>query len=193
MKRSLQLAFLGVLAAGFVSMPSISAAQAKVAVVDFQRLITDSPQAKAVSESISAEATRRRTQLQGQQQAFKAREEKLQKDAATMTPEQRSRAEKELRDSSRELALKQQEAQDDFNARRNEETSRLQRFLVDEVRAYAKAQSYDIVLAEGVLYFSSAYDITPQILQVLQSKPARLGGAAAPTPAPAAAKPPAKP
>jgi outer membrane protein len=176
-----------------VSVSPPVAAQAKVAVVDLGRLINESPQAKSVSEVISAEATRRRTQLQQQQQAFKVREEKLQKDAATMTPDQRSRAEKELRDSSRDLALKQQEAQDDFNARRQEETSRLERFLIEEVRTYAKAQSYDIVVAQGVLYNSPAYDITPQVLQVLATKPARIGGAPAPAAAPAATKPPAKP
>lgn len=193
MKRSWHLALCGVAVAGLVSVSPPVAAQAKVAVVDLGRLINESPQAKSVSEVISAEATRRRTQLQQQQQAFKAREEKLQKDAATMTPDQRSRAEKELRDSSRDLALKQQEAQDDFNARRQEETSRLERFLIEEVRTYAKAQSYDIVVAQGVLYNSPAYDITPQVLQVLATKPARIGGAPAPAAAPAATKPPAKP
>ena len=58
--------------------------------------------------------------------SLKAREEKLPKDAATMTEVQRASAEKELRDGYRELQRKQAEVQDDFNARRNEEMSRLQ-------------------------------------------------------------------
>ena len=47
----------------------------------------------------------------------------MQKDAATMSESQRSSAEKELRDGYRDFARKQQEVQDDFNARRNEEMS----------------------------------------------------------------------
>ena len=69
-----------------------------------------------------------------------------------MTPDQRTRAEKELRDGARELARKQGEVQDDFNARRNEEMNRLQRTLFEEVRNYAKAQNFDLVIAESVIY-----------------------------------------
>ena len=93
---------------------------------------------------------------------------------------QRSSAEKELRDGYRDLARRQQEVQDDFNAKRNEEMSRLQRTLVEEVQVYAKAQNFDLVLADGVIYFSPALDITPAILTALQ---ARRGGAAPAKPA----------
>jgi outer membrane protein len=163
------------------------AQQAKVGVVDYARLMEESPQAKAVTDAIRAEFGPRQTQLQQQQTALKAREEKLQKDAATMTPEQRSKADKELSDGVRELGRKQQEAQDDFNARRNEEMGRLQRTLIEEVRAYAKAQNFDIVLAEGVIYATPTVDITAQVLQALQAKGPR-PAAAAPAP-----KPPARP
>ena len=44
--------------------------------------------------------------------------QQLQKDGTTMTPDQRARAEKDLRDGARDLARKQGEVQDDFNARR---------------------------------------------------------------------------
>ena len=82
------------------------------------------------------------------------------------------------------------EFKDDCTARRNEELSRLQRTLLEEVRAYAKAQSYDLVLSgEAVIYSASATDITPAVLTALQSR----GAAAAPTPSAApAAKPSGK-
>src|SRR5688500_11351381 len=98
----------------------------------------DSPQATAALEAIRTEFTPRQRELQTQQQTLKAKEDKLLKDSATMSQDQRSRAEKELRDSARELARKQSEVQDDFNARRNEEMSHLQRTLIEEVRTYAK-------------------------------------------------------
>ena len=79
-----------------------------------------------------------------------------------MTEVQRAAADKELRDGYRELQRKQAEVQDDFNARRNEEMSRLQRVLLEEVGVYAKAQGFDLVLAEGVIYATSSLDITVQ-------------------------------
>ena len=59
--------------------------------------------------------------------------------------------------------------QDDFNARRNEEMSRLQKTLIEEVRVYAKAQNFDLVIADGVIYSTPTLDITPAILSALQS------------------------
>lgn len=168
------------IAAGFAA-PAF-AAEIKVGVVNYGRLMQDSPQAKTALDAIRAEFAPREKDLQGQQVSLKSKEERMQKDAATMSESQRSNAEKELRDGYRDLARKQQEVQDDFNARRNEEMSRLQRTLVEEVQAYAKAQNYDLVLAEGVIYFNNAMDITPAILTALQARK----GAAAPAAKPAA-------
>lgn len=116
-------------------------ADMKVGVVNYGRLMEESPQAKAALEGIRNEFAPRQRDLQNQQTTLKGKEERLQKDGATMTEQQRAQVEKELRDGTRDLARKQQEFQDDFNARRNEETSRLQRALVEEVQAYAKAQT----------------------------------------------------
>src|SRR5262244_2636696 len=167
-------------------------AEPKIGVVDFQRLAIESPQGKAVMESMRAEFAPRERTLQAQGQAMKAKEEKLQKDGATMSEDQRARAEKELRDGARDFERAKGEFQDDMNARRNEELSRLQRTIVEEVRTYGKAQGYDLILAQtGVLYNASASDITPAVLSALTAR----GGtttAAKPAATPPAA-PPAKP
>jgi|SRR5579863_2426782 len=175
-------------AAGCVALPAW-AAELKVGVVDYGRLMEESPQAKAVQDSLRSEYNVRQRELQSQQASVKAKEDRLQKDGATMTPDQRANAEKEVRDATRELQRKQSEAQDDINARRNEEVSRLQKTLIEQVRTYAKAQNFDLVVADGVIYSTPTLDITPQILAALQSHagPAKSGGAA--PAAPAAPKP----
>jgi outer membrane protein len=159
-------------------------AELKVGVVDYGKLMEESPQAKAALEAIRTEFTPRQRELQTQQQTLKTREEKLVKDGATMSQDQRSRAEKELRDSARELARKQSEVQDDFNARRNEEMSRLQRTLIEEVRTYAKGQNFDLVIADGVIYANTAIDITPAVLAALQARSGKPPAAAAAQPRP---------
>ena len=166
-------------------------ADPKIGVVDPQRLLEESPQGKAMLDAMRTEFAPRERTLQAQQQALKAKQDKLQKDGATMTDEQRNRAEKELRDGARDFERARSEFQDDISARRNEEMSRLQKTLGEEVRTYAKAQSFDVVLStEGVVYAAPAYDVTPAILTALQAR-----NAAAPATAPPAAKPapPAKP
>jgi len=173
-------------------------ADLKIGVVDYGRLVEESPQAKTALEAIRTEFTPRQRDLQNQQATLKAKEDKLQKDGATMSQDQRTNSEKDLRDSYRELQRKQGEVQEDFNARRNEEMSRLQKTLIEQVRVYAKAQNFDLVIADGVIYTTPTIDITPAILAQLQANPgagASHAKAAAPATAPAApapAKPPGK-
>jgi outer membrane protein len=160
-------------------------AEPKIGVVDPQRLLLESPQGKAMADAMQAEFAPRQRTLQAQQQSIKTKEDKLQKDGATMSEDQRLRAEKELRDSARDFERAKGEFQDDVTARRNEEMSRLQRTLGEEVRNYAKAQNYDIILSgESVIFAAPSYDITPAILTALQ---ARAGASTKPaaTPAPA--------
>jgi outer membrane protein len=163
-------------------------AELKIGVVDYGKLVEESPQAKVALEAIRTEFTPRQRDLQNQQATLKSKEDRLQKDGATMSPDQRANSEKDLRDSYRELQRKQQEVQDDFNARRNEEMSRLQKTLIEQVRTYAKAQSFDLVIADGVIYTTPTIDITPAILAQLQSSPI---ASKAPAKAPAAAPGPA--
>ncbi|MBV8505006.1 MAG: OmpH family outer membrane protein [Alphaproteobacteria bacterium] len=153
-------------------------AELKIGYVNYAQLMEQSPQAKVIADSIRSEFMPRQRELQTQEQTLRTRADKLQKDGATMTDDQRTREEKEVRDGARDLERKKQEAQDDFNARRNEELSRLQKTLIEEVRTYAKGQNFDLVLADGVIYAAQAIDITPAVLNVLQSHAPK--GSAAP-------------
>ena len=184
MKRSipfmLSTAALGLFAA------STATAEIKIGVVNTARLMAEAPQAKLAIDGIRTEFAPREREIQTTAAALKAREDKLTKDAATMTEVQRAAAEKELRDGYRDLQRKQSEVQDDFNARRNEEMSKLNRTLAEEVQAFAKAQGFDLILTDGVIYATNALDVTGPVLTALQAR--RTGGAAA-APAPAPAKP----
>lgn len=147
-------------------------AETKIGVLDFGRLLEESPQGKVLLESLGNEAAAKRRDLQGSATALQTKRDKLAKDRATMSPDQITRAERELRDGERDLARRQAEAQDQLNDRRNEEMGKLQRDLITEVRAFAKAQNYDVVITEGVIYATQAMDMTPALLQSLQSRPA---------------------
>jgi len=159
-------------------------AELKIGYVNYNALLQESPDAKVIADSLRNEFLPRQRELVTLQQTLKAREDKLTKDGATMTDDQRSREDKEIRDGERELQRKQSEAQDDLNARRNEELSTLQKSLVEKVKGFGKLQNYDLILADGVIYATGAVDITQQVLAALNAGAAK--------PAPAAPKPAAK-
>jgi len=189
---SIRKIILGSLIAGAMAMPAM--AEIKVGVIDYARLLEESPQAKVVQAALRDEFGPRYKALVTQEEALKAKNDKLQKDVATMAPDQRTKAEKDLRDGARELERKKQEWQDDSNAKRNDEMNKLQRSLIGEVREYAKAQNFDVVIAEGVIYATPTVDITAAVLASLNARaPKPAAAAPAPTTTPAPAKPPAKP
>ena len=144
-------------------------AQVKIGVVNVARLLQEAPQAQAASQALENEFAARRRELENTQRDLKAREDKLQKDGATMAEADRRNSEKTLRDGQRELARKQNEFLEDLNVRRNEALGQLQRAVLQEVQTYAKTAGLDLVVADA-LYASPSVDITQQVLSALQAK-----------------------
>jgi len=130
-------------------------AQAKIGVVNVQRLLQEAPQAQAASQALENEFANRRRDLENQQRDLKAKEDKLAKDGAVMAEAERRNAEKALRDGQRELARKQNEFLEDLNVRRNEALGQLQRTVLQEVQTYAKSAGLDVVVADA-LYASQS-------------------------------------
>ncbi len=192
MKRS----WIAMIAAGaaMVSVVTTAQAESKIGVVNFGRLLQESPQGRAATDMLRKEAEAKQNELGNLQASLKAKEDRLTKDGATMTADQRTRAEKELRDGNRDLQTKTTEFQDDLSAHQNEIVGRLQNELGMVVQNYAAAQKFDLVLAaEGsIVYATAAMDITNAVLATLPAV-AAAPAAAAPKPATSAAPKPAAP
>ena len=183
MKRSVIVLISAVLLSGFATLAS---ADMKVGFVNIPRLASESPQAKAANDALTAEFAPRQKTIQARQQTLKAQEDKLSKDEATMTEMQRSAAEKDLRDGYRDLQMQVSAFQDDLKARQQEEQDKIQRVVLEEVADFAKSQGYDLIVSDGVLYANSNLDVTGAILQAMQNRKA-----AAVPPAPGAGAAPA--
>ncbi len=144
-------------------------AQAKIGVVNVARLLQEAPQAQAAQQALENEFAARKRDLQNTERDLKAREDKLQKDGATMAEAERRNQEKALRDGQRDFARKQNEFMEDLNVRRNEALGQLQRAILTEVQTYAKSAGLDVVISEA-LYASPSIDVTSQVLAALQAK-----------------------
>jgi len=166
----IKTAMLALVTIAASTLPLASAqAQAKIGVVNVARLLQEAPQAQAASSALEGEFAARKRDLQNMERDLKAREDKLQKDGATMAEADRRNQEKALRDGQREFARKQNEFLEDLNVRRNEALGQLQRTVLAEVQTYAKAAGLDLVVADA-LYASATVDITNQVLTALQAK-----------------------
>ena len=177
---------------GAVALPA-AAADLKIGVVDIARLLTDSPQAKAAQINIESEFGPRQRELENRDKEIKARDEKAQRDAIAMSDTEREKVDKDLRDAKRDLERRAAEFREDAQTKGRTETQRVNKVIFDEIRAYSKANAFDLVLTGGiqggVLDYKESLDITAAVLNQLQSKfkpgPAAAAPAAAAQPKPA--------
>lgn len=147
----------------------------KIGVVNVARLLEQAPQAQAAMEALQQEFAPRQRDIVAIQQSLQDKGETLQRDGAVMGEEERVNLERDIRDEQRDLEREQSEYLEDLNIRRNEELSKLQRSLLQEVQAFARGAGYDLVVSD-VLFYSSAVDITDAVLQGLEDRYATESG-----------------
>lgn len=170
----------------------VAHADLKIGFVNVSQLLQEAPQVKAAQQGLQDEFAPRQRELQQLQASLKAKADKLQKDSAVMAENERRNTEKDLRDGQRELERRQNELTEDANVRRNDEFSKIQRALLQEVESFGKSGGYDLIVGEGVLFRKDAIDITPQVLSALQAR-AKTAPAAATKPSTTAPPRPAQP
>ena len=153
----------------FVFVVPASAQELKIGVVSVPLLMDRAPQATVAMEALEQEFQPRQREILAKQKEFEELTAKAQRDVAVMGETERRNLEKDLRDMQREVTRLQNEFREDLNLRRNEELGNLQRALLQEVQAYAQASGFDLVVGDGVLYASSAVNITELVLQSMEA------------------------
>ena len=146
-----------------------SAQEMKIGVVNIPVLMERAPQTKAAMDALQEEFAPRQREFLAKQKEFEDLTAKVQKDIAVMGETERRNAEKNLRDLQREVTRLQTEFREDLNLRQNEELGLLQRALLKEVQDYAAQEGYDLVVGDGVLFASSAVNITEEVLRTVEA------------------------
>ncbi len=145
------------------------AQEVKIGVVNVPVLMERAPQAKVAMDALQEEFAPRQRVIVAKQAEFEELTEKVRRDFDVMGETERRNAEKDLRDLQREVTRLQTEFREDLNLRRNEELGKLQRLLLKEVQEYAQTTNYDLIVGDGVLYASSAVNITELVLRAMEA------------------------
>lgn len=156
---------------GLLLAANVSFADLKIGVVNIPAVLEKAPQAEKAKKRLEQEFKPRDNQLVSQQKEIQTMQEKFKKDASTMSESQRNRMETDIQNKMRDAKRSQQEFSEDFNARRNDELGKLQKRIVESIRAIAKDQEFDLILTDGVIYSSPQMDITSQLQQKLLTMP----------------------
>lgn len=167
-KQHLVKAAIGITLAYAIALPA-AAQELKIGVVNVPVLMDRAPQTKAAMDALQEEFAPRQREFMAKQKELEDLNAKIQKDVSVMGETERRNAEKNLRDLQRDVARIQQEFREDLELRQNEELGYLQRSLLKEVQDYAQAQGYDLVVGDGVLFASTAVNITEEVLRTVEA------------------------
>jgi outer membrane protein len=149
----------------------ISAAELKVGyvnVMDVLKAIDESPKAEAVRKKLQEEFKARDNDLVAKQKQLKELEQSLSKEGSTMSAEERRRLEKDIVTRGRKLKNDKDAFREDFNLRRNEESAKMRKTILETIREFAREGNYDLILTDGVVHFSEHVDITNKVLEKLK-------------------------
>jgi outer membrane protein len=139
----------------------------KVGVVSVNRLLEQAPQFRFAMQALQEEFAPRQRDLVALQRTLQEKSDTYERDGVIMAEAERLNLEREIRDGQRDFAREQGDLNEDANIRQNEELSSLQRSLLQEVQNFARSAGYDLVVADA-LYFSTAIDITDDVLEALE-------------------------
>jgi len=141
----------------------------KIGVINVARLIEQSPQASTVQKKLQDEFGPRQRDLAAMQESLRTRMETFQRDSPVMGEEERANLERQIRDQQREYERTGNELREDLDLRQNEVIGQLQRDVLVKAQEYARAQQYDLVLADSnVIFGSTAVDITAAVIATLK-------------------------
>jgi outer membrane protein len=142
----------------------------KIGVVDPERVVEQSPQYESARKALQEEVADRERALREQQTKLDELKKNLERDGPLMSEEEIARLQNDIRTRDRKVKYAKAEFQEDFALRQNELRTKLVQQVREVVQEVAKEQKMDLIVSEGVVYFSERVDISAQVIERLQSK-----------------------
>jgi outer membrane protein len=148
------------------SAPPAAAESYKIGVIHIERILRDSPPAKAALTRIEQEFKPRDTEIAVREQEVQAAAAEYQKDKAGMDAEARAARERDLEARTNVVTRQRQQFAEDVRARQFEELDKLKERLDQVLTRLAHDQGYDLILQSG-LWVGKSADITDDVIKAL--------------------------
>ena len=154
--------------AGALLASGPAAAQTKVAAIRTPVILRDAPQIKAADGKLKAEFEKREKDLEAEGKKLGEDIKKFQRDADTMSAQQRADQEKSLNTRKIDFDLKQRQFAEQAQARNQELRREVLEKVNKAIEEVAKEKGFDLVLQDPA-FAAPGIDITDEVLK-------RLGG-----------------
>ena len=153
------------------ALGTAQAQELKIGYVNSERVLREAAPAKAALARMESDFSKRDKDLNDQGAKLKAAADKLEKEATTLSENERNRRQRELVEQDRDLQRKRREFQEDLNQRRNEETAGLVERANKVIKQIFDSEKYDLIL-QDVVFAGPRVDITEKVIKALNAAPA---------------------
>ena len=169
MSRTIRFGIAAAVSALLIVFPSLTNADIKIGFVDPVALIQNAPQSKMALQQLELEFRPRNDDIMELQERMRTLELEIEKNALVWAESELKNAKREVEAVQRRMQRTQEEAQEDYNLRRNEELARIQDLIREVVVTIAQDEEYDLILETGVVYVSPKINLTERILEELEN------------------------
>ena len=145
---------------------STGALEARVVVVNVERLLVDSKRARSAAAKIEAEFAPRRQQVQAQLRQLRELSEKLAQDAPSLDDREKLNRSRAVGELERTVRRAQDRIGDDFAERTAAERAALAQRIHDIVQTLPARQGADVVLTRTI-WHRPQIDVTDKVAAVL--------------------------
>lgn len=161
---------LPLLLVSFAASVPAAAAEMRIGVIDANRVVEQSPQYEAAGAALQQEVADRERALRAQQDEITKLQQRLEHDGPLMSEDELQRLQNDIRSRQRRLKYAQVEFQEDFSLRQNELRTKLVKQVQEAVVELANEEQIDLILSEGVVYFSDRIDLSDQVIERLRER-----------------------
>ncbi|HJN50448.1 MAG: OmpH family outer membrane protein [Pseudomonadales bacterium] len=152
----------------------VALAEIKIAVVDSQKAILQSVEAKRLLAQIEEEFKGEQKEIRDIDAERTTLLEKARKDGEVMSPPEQRKLQRQIESITNDLTYKTQKYQKEIVERQRELLAGFNQKMQDAIKAIVLSDDYDVVVArEAVVYASELYDITRKATEQLNALDAK--------------------
>lgn len=145
-------------------------AEVKVAVVDVQRAILNSEQAKGYMQQIQSEFKKEEDEIRTLQASAAALLERLQKDGEVMSDSEKRKLQQQIEDKNNDFVYLRKKLQKQIDDRQQELFAGIDLKVQQAIEELVLSDDYDLILPrQAALYVADLYDITRKVTEKLNS------------------------
>ena len=157
------------------------ATQARIGVVDMNKLVQESPQYLDMNSVIEEEFAGRVRNITSKESALNASKDQLNQDNLALSNDERQNTLLRINSDQRELEYLATSFQEDRNNRTQIEANKIFVEIINLIKKFGRDNSYDLIINEGrisqntilnggTLYKGASVDITNDIAKMLEKK-----------------------